>query len=70
MSEVYGEREGTYRMTNMVLHSQASWGAIERAEKDKRLVRMQPVVLNNEQMVAWLIEAALRYVGKSLSVPA
>lgn len=70
MSEVYGEREGTYRMTNMVLQSQASWGAIERAEKDKRLVRMQPVVLNNEQMVAWLIEAALRYVGKSLSVPA
>jgi hypothetical protein len=26
MSELYGEREGTYRMTNMVLQSQASWG--------------------------------------------
>ncbi|GGM23623.1 hypothetical protein ACFQDN_14460 [Pseudomonas asuensis] len=70
MSEVYGEREGTYRMTNMVLQSQASWGAIERVEKGKRLIRMQPVVFNNEQMVAWLIEAALRYVGKPLSVPA
>ncbi|EPZ8364537.1 hypothetical protein FA366_13400 [Pseudomonas aeruginosa] len=70
MSEVYGEREGTYRMTNMVLQSQANWGAIERVENGKRLVRMHPVVLNNEQVVAWLIEAALRYVGKSLSVPA
>jgi hypothetical protein len=34
MSELYGEREGTYRMTNMVLQSQANWGAIERVEKE------------------------------------
>jgi hypothetical protein len=27
MSETYGEREGTRRMTNMVIQSQASWGA-------------------------------------------
>ena len=33
MSEIYGEREGTYRMTNMVLQSQASWGAMERVDK-------------------------------------
>lgn len=25
MSEIYGEREGTRRMTNMVIQSQASW---------------------------------------------
>jgi hypothetical protein len=70
MSEIYGEREGTYRMTNMVLQSQASWGAIERVEKGKRLVRMKPIVIGNEQAVAWLIEAALRYLGKAVSVPA
>ena len=70
MSETYGEREGTYRMTNMVLQSQASWGAIERVEKGKRLVRMKPIVVSNEQAVAWLVEAALRYVGKAVSVPA
>jgi hypothetical protein len=69
MSEAYGEREGTYRMTNMVLQSQASWGAIERTEKGKRLVRLDSIVVSDEQAVAWLIEAALRYVGKPVSVP-
>jgi hypothetical protein len=70
MSEAYGEREGTYRMTNMVLQSQASWGAIDRVEKGKRLVRMKPIVVSDEQAVAWLVEAALRYVGKAVSVSA
>lgn len=70
MSETYGEREGTYRMTNMVLQSQASWGAIERVEKGKRLVRLQPIIVSNEEAVCWLIEATLRHVGKAVSVPA
>lgn len=70
MSETYGEREGTYRMTNMVLQSQASWGAIERVEKGKRIKRVKPIVVSNEQAVAWLVEAALRYIGKAVSVPA
>jgi protein subunit release factor B len=42
MSETYGEREGTYRMTNMVIQSQASWGAVERVEKGKRVIRLAP----------------------------
>ncbi len=69
MSETYGEREGTYRMTNMVLQSQASWGAVERVEKGKRLVRRTPMVVTNDQAVAWFIEGTLRYVGKAVSVP-
>lgn len=69
MSEVYGEREGTYRMTNMVLQSQSDWGAIERVEKGTRLIRRTPMVLTNDQAVAWLVEAALRYTGKALPVP-
>ncbi|HWP00175.1 MAG TPA: hypothetical protein VNL74_06045 [Methylococcus sp.] len=93
MSETYGEREGTYRMTNMVLQSQVSWGAIERVEinlpgaildgaagpegatsrdgrrKGKRLVRPKPIVVSNEHAVAWMVEAALRYLGKAVSVP-
>jgi len=40
MSETYGEREGTRRMTNMVIQSQASWGAVERVEKGKRVIRL------------------------------
>ena len=66
MSELYGEREGTYRMTNMVLQSQANWGAIERVEKVKRLLRKAPVSVANDRAVAWLIEAALRYTGKAM----
>jgi hypothetical protein len=70
MSETYGEREGTYRMTNMVLQSQASWGAIERVENGKRLVRLKPIVVSDMQAVAWLVEAVLRYAGKAVPVPA
>jgi hypothetical protein len=68
MSELYGEREGTYRMTNMVLQSQANWGAIERVEKGKRLIRKSPISVVNDRAVAWLIEAALRYTGKAIPV--
>lgn len=70
MSELYGEREGTQRTTYRVIQSQADWGAIERIEKGKRLVRMPQINVNNEEAVAWLIEALLRYVGKALPVSA
>ncbi len=70
MSELYGEREGTYRMTNMVLQSQANWGAIERVEKGKRLIRKEPILVANDRAVAWLIEAALRYTAKAIPVAA
>lgn len=66
MSEIYGEREGTYRMTNMVLQTQSDWGAIERVEKGKRLVRRSSITMRNEQATAWLIEGALRYVGRAM----
>ena len=69
MSETYGEREGTRRMTNMVIQSQASWGAVERVEKGRRVIRLAPTTIDNDELTAWLIEAAVRYTGKSLSVP-
>ena len=68
MSETYGEREGTYRMTNMVIQSQAGWGALERAEKGKRVSRLAPIVIENDQLTEWLIEAALRYADKPLAI--
>jgi hypothetical protein len=40
MSEVYGDREATKRATQAVIQTQANWGAIERVEKGKRLVRL------------------------------
>lgn len=69
MSETYGEREGTRRMTNMVIQSQASWGAVERVEKGKRVIRLAPTAIDNDELTAWLIEAAVRYTGKPVSVP-
>ena len=69
MSEIYGEREGTRRMTNMVLQSQASWGAVERVEKGKRVIRLAPTTIDNDELTAWLIEAAVRYTDKPVSVP-
>jgi len=69
MSETYGEREGTRRMTNMVIQSQASWGAVERVEKGKRVIRLAPTAIDNDELTAWLIESAVRYAGKPVSVP-
>ena len=68
MSETYGEREGTYRMTNMVIQSQADWGAVERVENGKRVIRLAPTIVENDELTTWLIEAALRYAGKSLAI--
>lgn len=69
MSETYGEREGTRRMTNMVIQSQASWGTVERVEKGKRVIRLASRAIDNDELTAWLIEAALRYAGKPVPVP-
>lgn len=68
MAEVYGEREGIHRMTNMVLQSQASWGAIERVNKGKRLVRMPKTKVQEVAIIAWFVEACVRYAGRPLSV--
>ena len=68
MSEIYGEREGTYRMTNMVLQSQESWGAIKRMDKGKRLLRRTSIKVASPHAVVWLVEAVLRYSGKPVSL--
>lgn len=68
MSESYGEREGTRRMTNMVLQSQADWGAIERVDNARRIIRKNSTTTTNDDVVCWLIEGALRYIRKSVSI--
>lgn len=67
MSEAYGEREGTRRMTNMIIQTQASWGAAERVEKGKRVIRLAPTPIENDELTAWLIEAAVRYIARPVS---
>lgn len=68
MSEVYGDREVTKRATQAVLQTQANWGAVQRIENGKRLIRKSPIPVVNDQAVAWLIEAVLRYTGKAMPV--
>lgn len=70
MSELYGDRETTKRVTQAVIQTQANWGAIERAEKGKRLVRLPIRSLTTDKSIAWLVEAALRYQGKAVSLAA
>jgi hypothetical protein len=70
MSERYGEREGTYRMTNMVLQSQGDWGAIRRVEGGRRIVRESSIAIAGTTLTGWLIEAAIRSVGKPLPMAA
>lgn len=66
MSEVYGDRAVVKRATQAVLQTQASWGAIARIEHGKRLVRLAPIGVRDQQAVAWLVEAALRYQGRAM----
>lgn len=68
ISEVYGDREVTKRATQAVIQTQANWGAIERVEKGKRLVRLKARRLANDKMVAWLVESALHYQQKAISL--
>ena len=66
MEELFGQREGTRRMTNMALQTQAAWGAIERIDRGQRIVRRDPVRLSDDRVMAWLIEGALRYAGRAV----
>lgn len=66
MAEIFGEREGTRRMTNMVLQSQENWGAIERVGNAKRIVRTPAIELDASPAAAWLSEACVRCAGRTL----
>jgi hypothetical protein len=69
ISGTYGEREGSRLMTNMVIQSQARWGAVERVEKGKCVIHLAQTSIGNDPLTAWLIEGALRYADKPISVP-
>lgn len=69
MSEVYGDREITKRATQAVLQTQTNWGVVLREDKGKRLTRQAPRTVTMDELTVWLIEAAVRYAGKPISVP-
>ena len=70
MSEVYGDRPSVGRAVARVLQSQADWGTLERVGKGQRMVKRSPIVIDSEELTEWLIEAAVRYIGRPVSISA
>jgi len=68
LAETYGEGEVTRRAANRVLQTQASWGTCERVDKGRGVIRNPATTIANEALIAWLIEAAIRYTGRAISV--
>lgn len=68
MAETYGDRDGVARAVSRVLQSMENWGAIKRIEKNKRMINLEPVIIDNDVLTAWLIEAVLRYTQKPISM--
>jgi hypothetical protein len=68
LAETYGEGEVTRRAANRVIQTQASWGTCERVDKGRRVIRNLPTAITHEALIAWLIEAAIRYTGRAISV--
>lgn len=68
MAEIYGEREGTRRMTNMVLQSQVDWSLLNKSDNGKKLTRNAPMAVQSPATVQWLSEALLMHVGRPLTL--
>jgi hypothetical protein len=68
MAEIYGEREGTRRMTNMVLQSQVDWSLLQKSANGKTLSRKPPMAVQSPETVQWLSEALLLQVGRPLNL--
>lgn len=68
MAEIYGEREGTRRMTNMVLQSQVDWSMLSKSENGKTLTRKPLMAVQSPETVQWLSSALLMYVGRPLGL--
>jgi hypothetical protein len=68
MSEIYGERETTSRSSTMIFQTLADWGILQRMDNGKRLVKQAPTVLQNEALIVWIVEAAVRCRGDVVSL--
>jgi len=68
MAEIYGEREGTRRMTNMVLQSQIDWALLDRSDNGKTLTRKKLCALEGSDLVRWMTTAVLEAVGRPVGL--
>lgn len=70
MAEIYGEREGTRRMTNMVLQSQVDWSLLSKSDNGKTLARKPSITVQSPETVQWLSEALITHMGRPLGLDA
>lgn len=70
MAEIYGEREGTRRMTNMVLQSQVNWLLLSKSDNGKTLTRKPSIAVQSPETVQWLSEALITHMGRSVGLDA
>lgn len=68
MAEQYGDRNGIERAVARVLQSQGNWGALTRDDTEKRVSRQSLLQIEDDELTAWLIEAAVHYAGRAVSV--
>lgn len=68
MAEIYGEREGTRRMTNMVIQSQIDWGTLDLSDNRKTLTRKKIVALEEPDLVRWMTKAVLKSIGRPVGL--
>lgn len=68
IAEQYGDRSGVERAAARVLQSQENWHALERDETAKRFVKGRTIVIDDVDLTTWLIEAAVLYAGKPISL--
>lgn len=68
IAEQYGDRSGIERAVARVLQTQESWQALTRDETAKRVLKLQAVIIDDDELTAWLIEAVVRYSGKPISL--
>lgn len=66
MEEIYGQRDGIRRATNMVLQTLAEWHVIERTERGQKIFRRDSIRLNDDRVIGWLLESALMYAGRAV----
>jgi len=69
MAEQYGDRSGIERAVTRVVQTQTNWQALTRDETAKRVIKRQAVLIEDDELTSWLIEAAVRYAGKPVPVP-
>lgn len=69
MAEQYGDRNGIERAVARVLQTQENWQVLTRDETAKRVIKRQAVSIDDDELTAWMIEAAVRYSGKPVSLP-